>query len=113
MKKILAIILTCVVVLSLVGCAEVINTETETVKATIVEVDRDPMRVTLVGKVMVTHPADYDILLKYEDIEAWVDVSRDEYDKYETLIGSTVDAKLTTVYYDDDTTKEYLELMEE
>lgn len=112
MKKILAIILTCVVVLSLVGCAEVINTETETVKATIVEVDRDPMRVTMAGKIMVTHPADYDILLKYEDIEAWVDVSRDEYDKYETLVGSTVDAKLTTVYYDDDTTKQYLELME-
>lgn len=113
MKKFLVIILACAVVLSLAGCAEIINTKTEIVEATIVDVDRDPMRVTMAGKVPITHPADYDILLKYEDIEAWVDVTRYEYDKYETLVGSTVNAKLTTVYYDDDTTKQYLELIKE
>lgn len=111
MKKFLAIILIGVIVLSLFGCAEIINTETEIVKATIIEVDKDPARVTMAGKIPVTHPADYDILLKYEDIETWIDVTRDEYYKYEDLVGTTIDAKLVINYYDDNTIKYRLELM--
>lgn len=111
MKKFLATILTGAIVLSLFGCAEVIDTETEIVKATVVDVDRDPMRVTMAGKVPITHPADYDILLKYEDIETWIDVTRDEYYKYEDLVGTTIDAKLVIDYYDDNTIKQRLELM--
>lgn len=111
MKRFLAIILTFVVVMSLFGCACVVNTETEIVKATIVEVDKDPARVTMVGKVAVSHPADYDILLKYEDFENWVDVTRDEYKKYEGLVGTTIEANLVTYYYDDDSVKQQLELI--
>lgn len=113
MKRFLAIILAGVIMLTLFGCAAVINTETEIVQATIVEVDRDPMRVTMAGKVPITHPADYDILLKYEDIETWIDVTRDEYYKYEALVGTTMDVNLVTDYYDDDTVKQRIELVEE
>lgn len=113
MKKYLAIILCCLMMLVMVGCAQIINTETEIVKATIVEVDRDPARPSMVGKVTVVHPADYDILLKYGDIEEWIDVTEEEYYKYETLVGTTIDAMLVTDYYDDDTVKQRLELVKE
>lgn len=113
MKRYLAIILCCLVVLSMAGCAQVINTETEIVKATIVEVDKDPARVTMAGNDPISHPADYDILLKYGDIEEWIDVTEEEYYKYEALVGTTIDAMLVTDYYDDDTVKQRLELVKE
>lgn len=113
MKRFLAIILAGVIMLALFGCAAVINTETELVKATIIEVDKDPQRVTMVGKTPVIHPADYDIRLQYESVEMWIDVTRDEYYKYEALVGTTVDARLTTIYYDDNTVKYRLELVED
>jgi hypothetical protein len=113
MKRLLVIVLACVITLGLFGCAAVINTETELVKATIVDVDKDPARVTMAGKVPISHPADYDILLKYGDIENWIDVTRDEYEKYEDLVGTTVEALLITDYYDDNTVKKRIELAED
>lgn len=113
MKRFLAIILVCVIMLALCGCAQVVNTKTENVKATIIEVDKDPQRVTMAGKTPVVHPADYDICLQYESVETWIDVTRDEYYKYEALVGTTVDARLTTIYYDNNTVKQRLELVED
>lgn len=109
MKKILYALLLTILMVTLVGCAKVINTETKAVKATIVEIDRDPPK--NIGK---THrSADYDIFLKCEDIETWIDISRAEYDKYKDLVGTTIDANLVVDYYDDDTMVQYLELPEE
>lgn len=98
-----------ILIVSLVGCASIVNTETKVVEATIVEVDRDPMIYT--GKVII--PADYDILIKYEDVETWINVSRSEYDKYKDLVGTTIKANFVIDYYDDNTIKRYLELIEE
>lgn len=113
MKRFLAIILIATLMMTVVGCAEIVNTETETVKATIIEVDKDPARTTMAGKVPIMHPAYYDILLRYENIETWIDVTRDEYYKYAVLVGTTIDVMLVTVYYDNDTVKQRLELVEE
>ena len=109
MKKIFTLLLTLLLCVSFVGCAEVVNTETEVVTATIADADRDPVR--LIGR--VTHPADYDILLKYEDIEEWVDVSSSTYSEYKELIGTTIEVNLITTYYDDGTQQQWLEFIEE
>lgn len=109
MRKVLCMLFAIILTLTLVGCAEVIKTETKVVEATIVEVDRDPMICT--GKVVI--PADYDILIKYEDIETWIDVSRSEYDKYKDLVGTTIEVNFVIDYYDDNTIKHHLKLIEE
>lgn len=109
MKKVLCMLFAVILALTLIGCAKVIKTETKVVEAIIVEVDRDPMMTT--GKVI--KPADYDILLKYEDIEDWIDVSRSEYNKYKDLVGTTIEVNLVISYYDDDTTQKCLKLIEE
>lgn len=109
MKKVLCMLFAMFLVLTTVGCATVINTETKVVEATIVEVDKDPMIWT--GKTAI--PADYDILVRYENIESWIDVSRSEYDKYEKLVGTAIEVKLVVDYYDDNTIKQYFVLIEE
>lgn len=109
MKKILYALLLTILMVTLVGCAKIVNTETRAVKATIIDIDRDPPR--NIGK---THrAADYDIFLKYEDIETWIDISRTEYNKYKDMVGATIDANLIVDYYDDDSTVQYLRLPEE
>lgn len=108
MKKVLCMLFAMIFTLTLVGCAKVIKTETKVVEATIIEVDRDPIRT--IGK--VTHPADYDILIRYEDVETWIDVSRSEYNEYKDLVGTTIEVNLVIDYYDDNTIKRCLRLMD-
>ena len=108
MRKVLCMLFAIILTLTFVGCAKIIKTETKVVEATIVEVDRDPMM--MVGKVI--KPSDYDILLKYEDVETWIDISRSEYEKYKDLVGTTIEVNFVVDYYDDNTIKQYLELME-
>lgn len=109
MKKVLCMLFAIILTLTLVGCATVVNTETKVVEATIIDVDHDPMMP--IGKVI--KPADYDILLKYEDLEVWIDVSRSEYYMYEALVGTTIEVNFVVEYYDDNTSKQYLTLIEE
>jgi uncharacterized lipoprotein YehR (DUF1307 family) len=108
MKKALCMLFAVILTLNLVGCAKVVKTETKVVEATIIEVDCDPAM--KVGTAF--EPADYDILLKYEDVETWIDVSRSEYDKYEDLVGTTIKVNLVIIYYDDGIIKQYLEIEE-
>jgi hypothetical protein len=108
MKKALCMLFAIILTLNLVSCAKVVKTETNVVEATIIEADRDPAR--KVGAAI--EPADYDILLKYEDVETWIDVSRSEYDKYEDLVGTTIEVNLVISYYDDGTINQYLEIEE-
>ena len=108
MRKALCVIFVVILTLAMFGCAKIIDTETKVVEATIIEVDRDPMM--LVGKVI--HPADYDIRLQYEDITAWIDVSRSEYEKYKDLVSATIEVNFVVDYYDDGTVKRYLRLID-
>lgn len=118
MKKLLSILLSTTLMFAMVGCAKLIKTETKAVEAIIADVDYDPLYLQPVYNaatkttITITHPADYDILLKYEGIENWIDVSSSEYDKYKELVGTTIEANLITEYYDDETIKQYLELIE-
>jgi hypothetical protein len=106
MKKILCVLVCVIFMCVMVGCAKLVDTKTETVKATIVDIDRDPMM--LIGKIV--HPADYDICLEYNNGEYWIDITSGEYYQYENLVGAAIDVDLVTHYYDDDTTRQYLEL---
>jgi hypothetical protein len=109
MKKALCMLFSVILTLTLVSCAEKIKTETMVVEATIVDVDCDPMR-----RVGTTYRrADYDILLKYEDITTWIDVTRSEYEKYKYLVGTTIEVNFVADYYSDNTMKQYLKLIEE
>lgn len=109
MRKVLCMLLVVILTLSMAACARLVKTETKVVEATIIEVDRDPMR--MVGKVI--HPADYDIRIQYEDIKTWIDVSRSEYEKYKDLVGTTMKVDFVVDYYDDGTIKRYLRFIEE
>ena len=107
MKKVLCMLFIVILTLTLISCAKVIKTETKVVEATIVKVDHSPMRI--IGKVI--YPADYDILIRYEDIETWIDVTSSEYDKYKNLVGTTIEVNFIMDYYDDNTIKRYLKLI--
>lgn len=106
-KSLLCVLLSIILCVGLAGCKKVVNTETEVVEAEIIDIDRDPMRP--MGTAII--PADFDILLKYEGIELWVDISRDEYHKYEDSVGTTIEVNLITTYYDDGTQKYSFELI--
>lgn len=109
MKKLACALFAVVLTLTLVGCVTIVKSETKVVEATIIEADRDPMMTF--GKTV--KPADYDILLKYGDIETWIDVSRSEYNEYKDLVGATIEVNLIIDYYDDGTIKHRLTLIEE
>lgn len=117
MKKLLCVLIIVILMFAIVGCAKIIDTKTETVEATIIDVDYDPMWLQPIrsGKVttIITHPADYDICLKYKDIEEWIDVNSSEYDTYKNLVGTSIKVSLITNYYDDGTIKQHIELIGE
>ena len=108
-NRLLCVLVLMIFAFSLCGCAKIVDTKTEIVEATIVDIDRDPTICT--GK--VTIPADYDICLQYADIEIWVDISKSEYNRYKDSVGTTMEVKLITTYYDDGTIKRSLDLIEE
>lgn len=108
MKKVLCMLFIVIFIFTLGGCAKIINTEIEVVEATIIDVDRDPMM--KIGSTF--RPADYDILIKYNDVETWIDVSRREYNEYKKIIGTTIEVNLVTNYYEDNTIKQYLKLIQ-
>lgn len=105
MKKILCILLLTALMLTPSGCTETNNMGNRTVKAIVVEVHYEPVKV--VGKAM--YPADYDVKLQYEDIEAWFDITLGEYAKYKDLVGKTTDVNLVVDCYGN----RYFELIRE
>jgi hypothetical protein len=109
MKKILCMLFALIMALTLNGCAQAINTETEVVDVVIIEADYDPPR--LING--VSYPEDYAILLRHENFDCWIHVSRDTYLKYKDLVGTFIEAKLVVVYYDDGTIEQRIELIEE
>ncbi len=103
----ICIILLVSLLTTVVGCAKIINTETEVVSATIIDVDRD----SALHTGTIHRSADYDILLKHKDNEIWVDISADEYYKYKDLVGTDISVNLITNYYDDNTIEQRFELI--
>lgn len=115
MKKLASISLIVIMLLCLVGCAELINTETQEVDATVTDVYykgawAQPM---WTGKTMmlIPHPAQYKVTFEYENVTLTVD-DADIYDYYKDNIGATVKCDLVTEYYDDGTVRQTLKLKE-
>lgn len=116
MKKITSILLITVLLLCFVGCAELINTETQEVEATVTDVYYKGAWVQMIstGKTTtwITHPAKYNVTFEYENVTLTVN-NKELYDYYKDKIGVAVKCNLITEYYDDDSVRQKLELKEE
>lgn len=116
MKKIISIALIALTLFCFTGCAELINTETQEVDATITDVYFKSAWVQLIptGKTMVTvtHPAQYKVTFEYEGVTLTVN-NKKIYDFCKENIDCTVKCNLIIEYYDDGTVRKTLELKEE
>ena len=107
MKKISLVMIMCLII-SLTGCAKVINTEYKNVEVHIVDKYYRGMWMQPVrsGKIttFVTHPAVYNITVEYNNAEYTINDSN-IYDRYKDKIGHTTVGTLETRTYDDGTVK--------
>jgi hypothetical protein len=116
MKKIISIALIAILLLCLSSCAELINTETQEVDATITDVYFKSAWVQPIstGKtmMMVTHPAQYKVTFEYEGVTLTVN-NKKLYDFCKENMDCTVKCNLIIEYYDDGTVRKTLKLKEE
>lgn len=107
-KKYITIMTIVCLMLSLAGCAKLINTEYENVEVNIVDEYHRGMYATPIraGKVttMVTHPAVYRITVEYNGVEYTISGS-DTYNKYKEKVGQTATGTLEIRTYDDGSVK--------
>lgn len=108
MKKLIFGLLIIAIMISMVGCAELINTEYETVDVKIVDSYHrgawvQPM---IIGKVVsnIVHPAQYRIDVEYNDVKYSIHGS-DTYYTYNDKVGEIVPGTLRIRTYDDGSTK--------
>jgi hypothetical protein len=108
MRKIVAILMCVIICMSLIGCAELIDTRHEIVDVTIVDEYHRGAYTTFMytGKVMmpISHAPTYRIVVEYDGIK-YSFSGRETYNEYHDKIGSTVSATLRTRIYDDGTVK--------
>lgn len=112
MRRIIGLILLIAVVVSLTGCAKIIDTQTETVEATIVETRFYAGYYTPIKSgnttIMQWHAPRYYTTLRYNDITE--DIYGSElYSICHGKDGDTIQCSLITETYDDGTVKQYLE----
>jgi hypothetical protein len=105
MKKLLILILTLALLLPcLVSCAELINTETQEVEATVADIYHRGAWVQMVPTsksiIPISHPARYEVTFKYENVTLTIN-DKELYDYYKDKVGSTVKCDLIIEYYDD------------
>lgn len=115
MKKIISIALIVIILFCFTGCAELINTETQEVDATVTDIYHRAAWVQMMstGKAMIpiSHPAKYEVTFTYEDVTLTVD-DKELYDYYKNKIGTTVKCDLITEYYDNGFMRQILKLKE-
>ena len=115
MKRIILLVLAGIFLLTLVGCAKVINTETITVDATVIETSHRGawIQPVVAGKVttFITHPEQNIVKIQYEDIVISVN-DKELYNYYKDRNGETIECNLITKYFDNITTYSYLEVKE-
>ena len=104
MKKIIILLLVGIITLTLFGCKECIDTQTQDVEVTIVDEYHRSSYITYIytGKVMVpqSHPATYRITVKYDGKKYNVQ-GEETYYKFYERIGETVTGVLEIKTYDD------------
>ena len=104
MRKLLTIIITFCILISLAGCAKVINVEYQEVEVKVVdeyyrEMYEQPM---YAGRVItkVTYPAEYRITVEYEGVQ-YKFKDKETYYKYKDKLGQNVTGTLEIRLYDD------------
>lgn len=108
MRRISALILSLAAAVLLTGCAELIDTQTETVDAVIVETRFYPGYPYKVGNVQCFQPPRYYTIVRYNDIiEDFY--GHEIYSIAHGKNGDTIQCNLITETYDDGTVKQYLE----
>ena len=117
MKKGKAILFTCLMAISLTGCAKEVGRKTEDVKGTVINVDYKKAYTTYVPYYNAAtkttmlrpqhHPADYDTYIDYDGYIYELD-SKEAYVICKNKVGKEVDCEYTTIYYDNDTNKSFL-----
>lgn len=117
MKRLFAILLAILLVLTFAGCVEVKEQNSILVPAILVDTHYKGMWIQPIvsGKIvtMITHPADYDLIFEYEGQRYNLDVDSETYNTYKNALGQKFDMELVTTVYDDDTTKTTLRFLEE
>ena len=107
-NKIFALLLLTALITCLVGCAECISTECETVEVVIVdEYHRSAYtQPVYTGKtvILITHAARYEITVEYNGVKYTISGS-DTYNKYKNMVGETAIGTLEIKTYDDGTVK--------
>lgn len=110
-KKIIAICLIAIALLSFFGCSKVIEIKSEPVEAVVVDTIYQapifqPMRV---GKVTTirTIPAKYYVKVEYQNYKLTIN-NATLYNQYKDNIGESINCYLITKYYEDGTSKTYL-----
>ena len=107
MRKLFAILLAILLVLTFAGCAKVKEQNSTLVPAILVDTHhkRAWIQPIISGKsiMMINHPADYDLIFEYEGQRYNLDVDSDIYNTYENAVGQEFDMELVTTVYDDDT----------
>ena len=106
-KKLHLIIILCLVV-SLVGCAKLVNTEYENVEVNVVDTHHSAMwlQPIIVGKAttLVTHPAEYKVTVEYNGTHYIID-DENTYNRYRDKIGQTTTGTLEIRTYDNNKVK--------
>lgn len=96
MKKFFSILIIICLILSVVGCKKLVNTEYQTVEVTITDAyRRGPRRVSYAGS-----SSKYRIKVEYNN-EEYILNGRDVYYKYKDKIGQKTMGTLTILTYDD------------
>lgn len=116
MKRLFAIILAILLVLTFAGCAEIKEQNSTSVSAVLVDTHYKSMWIQPVisGKIItnIIHPADYDLIFEYEGQRYNLDVDSDIYNTYENAVGQEFDMELVTTVYDNNTTETALRFPE-
>lgn len=90
-----------------------INREVQIVKAEIVSVNyraaysTPQYNAATKTATLVTHPADYDVDIKYNDVTYRLD-SAEAYDKCKDLVGEIIECEYTIVYYDNNSKRTFI-----
>lgn len=100
-KKILSVLITACLLISLFGCAKCINTEYQDVEVKIVNVHRRGVR--RVGSVL--RPAKYTVTVEYDNSN-YVITGKETYNKYRNKVEQVTIGVLETHIYDDGTVKQ-------
>lgn len=94
----------------LTGCAKLLNTESETVEAEVVDTYHRNMMILprKVGNItiMTTYPARYEVTIQYNNIKTTIK-SQELYERVK--VGDKVSCTLITKYYDDNSIEQELE----